>query len=231
MKEKIQTPILGGHYLLLAEANWADSAGLIWKYKGKRIDNGKPVIVFTFASDLNSTEVEKKIKKIETANPAYMQIDSGAQRTNDGMIAYVVFSEPEKKNTTQQPRISEGSVPKAKVREATQGISFAKIAQWAAILFVIVGCVGGAFLAIPLIRSAIIQPTPAHIVTPTPQIFTFTADTSVKNFLTGEIFVIPNTSKVIIVNPTRTACEVLANWNGTQIIVAAKIIFPDRNCP
>ncbi|MBI5935850.1 MAG: serine/threonine protein kinase [Chloroflexi bacterium] len=77
-----------------------------------------------------------------------------------------------------------------------------------------------------------INPSPTVSITPTPQLFTFTVDTTVQNFVTDESFVIPKDSTIIIINPTHTDCSVLADWNGTQVIVSAKVIFPDRTtCP
>lgn len=110
-------------------------------------------------------------------------------------------------------------------------------------IFAFAGVIGACLLLFLLrapIQNLIFPPTstptatPAPIVsvTPTPYIFAFTQDVSVINFVTGESFVIPKDSKIIIINPTHATCEVLADWNGTQVVVPAKVIFPDHTtCP
>jgi len=68
--------------------------------------------------------------------------------------------------------------------------------------------------------------------TPTLQILVVTMDTSVITLSTGEFMTIPANSQITILNPFHTACEVLADWNGIQVIIPAKAIFPDRTtCP
>lgn len=73
--------------------------------------------------------------------------------------------------------------------------------------------------------------TPTITLTPTRQIFTLIVDTMARNSITGEPVVLPKGSVIIIINPTFTSCEILAAWNDIQVVVPAKVIFPDNNCP
>jgi len=72
--------------------------------------------------------------------------------------------------------------------------------------------------------------TPAETLTP--HIFTSTVDLLVINLITSETLTIPANTPLKILDPFHAACEVLADWNGTQVIIPAKAVFPDRaTCP
>lgn len=76
-----------------------------------------------------------------------------------------------------------------------------------------------------------LTPTKIPTETPTLQIFTSTTDLPVVNLLTGEPLVIPMNTPITILNPFHTLCEVLIDWNGTQVVINANLIFSDRACP
>lgn len=77
-----------------------------------------------------------------------------------------------------------------------------------------------------------LTPTETPTETPTLQIFTSTVDLPVTNLLTSESLVIPANTLITILVPFHTDCEVLADWNGTQVVINANLIFPDRTtCP
>lgn len=87
-------------------------------------------------------------------------------------------------------------------------------------------------LAPSLTPTFTLTPTETPTETSTLQIFTSASDLTAINLSTSESVIIPANTSITILNPFHTACEVLADWNGTQVIVPAKVIFPDRTtCP
>lgn len=69
------------------------------------------------------------------------------------------------------------------------------------------------------------SPTP----TSTPQIFILKEITAAQDLITGEALTIPANSEIVILNADHAPCEVLANWNGTQVLIKTSLIFPERN--
>jgi len=225
---------LGGRVRLTSKGYVLDDDKQIWVNEGRRLDNGHIVNVYLFNPSLEDKVVEKKIQQIESQQKQ-SALHVSAQKINKTIFSYAVFetpksvsekpaNKPERKNT-----ITQSQTPPKPKREG------AKVPAWlfaSAIGVMVFACIVAGLLGVPTIMAALQPPTPTATVTPTPQIFMFVQDTAVTNFVTGESFVIPKDSKVIIENPTHTECEVLANWNGTQIIIPAKVVFPDRTtCP
>ena len=81
-----------------------------------------------------------------------------------------------------------------------------------------------AFFALPKI-VAVFSPT----ATPTLQIVILKDITPAQNFLTGESLAIPANSQIVIINSEQTPCEILADWNGTQVLIDTRLIFPERD--
>lgn len=237
MENHIQNLILGGHYKLSAEGYWMDAAKLVWVNKGKRIDDSEPVTIFLFNPKLAPADVENSLQKLKGATQNLKKIDSGAQKLESGVVTYVVFKSNSGNKYPEKEIPHTINIPKVKVRSNPQRNLIIRSFSALLVVFLFLGCLLVAYAGLPVIQGFFQPPTttatitPTAVSTPTPQVFTFKADTIVTNFITGESFIIPKDAKVIIENPTHTACEVLANWKGTQIIISAKMIFPDRNCP
>ena len=111
--------------------------------------------------------------------------------------------------------------PVQKQREQSEKLKFFSIG----VVSILVVLVLIAIFAFPKI-VAVFSPT----ATPTLQIVILKDITPAQNFLTGESLAIPANSPIIITNPNHTLCEVLADWNGTQVVISAGLIFPDRVC-
>jgi hypothetical protein len=230
---------LSGKVRLTSKGYWMDEEKQIWVNEGRLVNNDQLVRVFLFNPELASEVIEKKVVAIELQQKrkkAYF----AAETINKTIVPYAVFEvskpQPEKPiSPTSLPRTLGGETrPRQKTRRRdVPAWLFASMLSVAIALFLLVA----GMLAMPTVMSALRTPTstptltPTPTRTPTPQVFTFRGETTVENFVTGESFAIPKGSRVVIVNPAYAACDVLANWNGTQIVIPAKLMFPERNCP
>jgi hypothetical protein len=219
---------LEGRVRLSPKGYWSNDQKQIWINEARRLDDGRPVVAYLFHPKSNDQAIESAIQSIEK-NKNLHKIFSGAQNIGNQVVPYAIFEA----KPADKPDINKIEKPPIDKQGKKKGVV---IPRWVMIVgivtTIILGCSLIGVLGIPIIRDILQPPTPTITASPTPQIFTFVADTVVTNFITGESFVISKDSKVIIENPTHTECEVLANWNGTQIIIPAKIIFPDRTtCP
>lgn len=64
-------------------------------------------------------------------------------------------------------------------------------------------------------------------ITSTPYIFVLQADTYAQNLLTGESLIVPANTQIIILDAEYSVCQVLTEFNGTQVIISADLIFPE----